>query len=135
MKKKSNGGYIMERADHEKQLREFILRLTSAMDQLQIAMNILRTHYGVEFCNVRIDGSSQHRVQLYCGIEELAEVLEREVSLSAEWRAKKSFRYDWVEFLQLAENNSMNFLPLNYTGRAMYKLDDDFEPDDVEEGD
>ena len=115
----------MERADHEKQLREFVLRLTNAMDQLQIAMNILRTHYGVEFCNVSIDGRSHHRVHLACGVDELAEVLERKVELSTEWRAKKSFRYDWVEFLQVAENNSVNFLPLNYRGRAMYKLDDE----------
>jgi hypothetical protein len=123
MIKQNDGGYILERTDHEKQLRQYVDRLTYALDELQIAMNILRTHYGVEFCDVSVSGRSEHKVHLACGIEELAAVLKREVKLDTEWRAQKSFRYDWTKFVQLAEKNSMKFLPLNCKGEAMYKMD------------
>lgn len=123
MIKQPDGGYIMERADHEKQLRQYVDRLTYTLDELQIAMNILRTHYGVEFCNVSIDCRNRHQVQLACGVDELAAVLGRKAVINDHWNLTKEFRYDWTEFVQLAEKNSTNFLPLNYTGKAMYKLD------------
>lgn len=124
MIKTADGGYIMERADKEKELKRYFEQLDYALDNVQIAMNVLREHYGVDFVEVGINGHSKHRVHLRCGIDEIGHVLGREVKLNTEWRAAKEFRWNWIEFVQLAEQNSMDFLPLNYRGKALFKLDD-----------
>lgn len=127
MIKCDDGGYIMERSDKEKEMKCMVDRLMVALDNVQIAMNNLREYYGVDFCSVSIDGYTHKQVQLKCGIDELAYVLNREVKMNTTWRAEKNFRYEWVKFLQLAEQNSMNFLPLNYRGKAMRSLECDWE--------
>lgn len=123
MIKTADGGYIMELADKEKELKQFIDRLDHAIDEVQIAINNLREYYGVDFCAVTIrDG--EHEVHLKCGIEELAKVLGREIKTNDEWRLSKEFRYLWTRYVQLAEINSTNFLPLNYRGKALNKLEE-----------
>lgn len=124
MIKTADGGYIMELADKEIELKRYIDRLDHAIDEVQIAMNILREHYGVEFCAVTVSGSGDHQVHLKCGIEELADVLKREVKIYDEWRLSKEFRYLWTRYVQLAEINSTNFLPLNYRGKALNRLEE-----------
>lgn len=124
MIKCADGGYIMERADKEKELKRFVDRLDHAMDEVQIAINNLREQYGLEIINVSIM-NGEHKVQLKCGIEELADVLRREIKTNARYRLSKEFRYLWATYTQLAEINSRNFMPLNYKGKAIWRLDDD----------
>ena len=118
-----DGGYIKELADKKKELKQYIDRLDHAIDEVQIAVNILREHYGLEIIDVSVLAGN-HEVLLKCGIEELADVLEREIKTNDEWRLSKEFRYLWTRYQQLAEINSTNFLPLNYRGKALNRLEE-----------
>lgn len=132
MIKFKNGGYIMERADKEAELKKHIDRLDYAMGEVRIALNILREHYGLDVICVRMWGSpkTKDEVHLGCGIDELAQVLGRQAKLNTNCRATKDFKYLWTEYCQVAEQNSMDFLPLNYRGKALYRLDDEVKNND-----
>lgn len=127
-----DGGYIPERADKEAELKRMIDRLDHAMGDVQIALNNLRDHFGLDVICVRVYGSGAHEVQLMCGIDELGQVLNKSVNLDTRWNATKEFRYKWVKYLQLAEKNSMKFRPLNSRGKALFRLVDEVKENDHE---
>lgn len=110
------------KADRENPLKYQIDRIVNDLHDIRIAENILREWYGIQMCDV-----GTHRslgglgVQLYCGIDEVAKALDREPKETNDFQLRKSFSYDWCDFIQLAERNSTEYLkafsgnPKNYS--------------------
>lgn len=100
------------KADRENPLKYQIDRIINDLHDIQIAENILREWYGIEFCD-----TSTHKgcanglgVHVFRGIDELAQALGVEPKITDEYDLTKTFRYDWCDFYQLAERHSTNYL-------------------------
>lgn len=95
------------KADRQNPIKYQIDRIINDLHDISIAENILREWYGIRFCDIgthkRLDGLG---AQLYNGIDEVAQALGIETKITNEFRQAKEFRYDWCNFIQLAETNS-----------------------------
>jgi hypothetical protein len=110
------------KADRANPLKYQIDRIVNDMHDIRIAENVLREWFGIRFCEVgthkAMDGLG---IQIHCGIDEVANALDRNPEEKDEWGLKKSFSYDWCDFTQLAERNSTEYLkafagnPSNYS--------------------
>ena len=98
------------KADRENPLKYQIDRIVNDLHDIQIAENILREWYGIRFCDIgthkSMDGLG---AQIYNGIDEVAQALNKEPKETNDWRLEKSFEYDWCRFIQLAETNSTEY--------------------------
>lgn len=98
------------KADRANPIKYQIDRIINDLHDIGIAENILREWYGIKFTDVgthnAIDGLG---VQVFCGIDEVANALGREPKETNEWGLRKSFSYDWCEFKQFAERNSTEY--------------------------
>lgn len=97
------------KANSENPIKYHIDRIINDLHDIVIAENILREWYGIMFANVYTHGSRGIGIQVYEGIDELAKVLDREPKETDEFQLKKTFSYDWCEFVQLAERNSREY--------------------------
>lgn len=98
------------KCDRENPLKYQICRIINDLHDIQIAENILREWYGIRFCDIGthrgIDGLE---MQVYNGIDEIANAMGKTPVETNEWRLAKSFNYDWCKIIQLAETNSTEY--------------------------
>lgn len=97
-------------ADRDNPIKYQMNRIVNDMHDIQIAENILREWYGIQFADISthrgIDGLRAH---VWCGIEELAKALGTTPKEVKDWDLKKTFSYDWCEITQLAERHSTGY--------------------------
>lgn len=98
------------KADRENPIKYQMNRIINDLHDIQIAENILREWYGIQFCNIGTHrGESGMEAQLYNGIDELSRAMGKEPEETNDWQLRKSFDYDWCKIVQLAERNSTNY--------------------------
>ena len=98
------------KADRENPLKYQIDRIVNDLHDITIAENILREWWGIRFCDIGTHKSMQNcGLQLYNGIDEVAEALGKEPKETNDWRLEKSFSYNWCNINQLAETNSTEY--------------------------
>jgi len=94
------------KADRANPLKYQIDRITHDMHDIHIAENILREWYGIKFVAIDAEGGTDGtgKIHIYHGIDEVAKALDREAIEDNNFGTReKRFKYDWIEFLQLAE--------------------------------
>lgn len=86
-------------------------QIIDSMTEISQAFNVLRSKYGIQFCDVSVRDSESRKLQVYCGIDELSKALgcvadteDQEFS-----GLTKQFSYEYCNFIQLAERNSTEF--------------------------
>lgn len=98
------------KADRANPIKYQIDRIINDLHDIRIAENILREWYGIQFADIGTHKSIEGLgTQVYCGIDEVANALGREPKETNDWYLKKSFSYDWCEFVQHAEQNSTEY--------------------------
>ena len=99
------------KADRENPIKYQIDRIIHNLGDIQIAENILREWYGIEFCDIsKHQYGKEGKLQVHCGIDELSQALGVEPKEKNEWSLAKEFDYSCTYFVQLAERNSTNYL-------------------------
>lgn len=122
--KDENGaiGYQMERADYLKDIKRLVYQLADQMQDVQITINYLRASYGI-MLNANVSHSGRESVQLFSGIDLVAEAVDRKAKETDDNQLSKGFEYEWVEFIQLAERNSREYRKANFDGKALYRVE------------
>lgn len=95
-------GYVRTQANDNANIREQINRIVRNLGDIQIAVNILREHYGIEVTMVQKLGS-EDCVYFSKGIDRAAKAMKRkavEKERGFEPLCRKEFRYDWCDFIQ-----------------------------------
>lgn len=107
----------------ENPIKYQIDRIIHDLNDIQIAENILREWYGIEFCDIsKHQYGKEGKMQIYCGIDELSQALGVEPKEKNEWSLAKEFDYSCTYFVQLAERNSTNYRKA-FEGYGHYSTD------------
>lgn len=94
--------YVRTQASDNRGIKEQIDRIVNDLDDIQIAMNVLREHYGIEIVMVQKLGTD-NSVHFRKGIDKAAKAVSRqatEVDRGFTPLTRKIFKYDWCEFMQ-----------------------------------
>lgn len=95
-------GYVKTQADDNKSIREQLNRIVNDLDDIQIAMNVLREHYGIEINMVQKLGT-ENSVYFKKGIDKAAKAVSRQAIEKDRGfipLTRKEFRYEWCDFVQ-----------------------------------
>lgn len=112
-------GFQMERADYLKDIKRLVHQLADQLQDVQITINYLRTNYGIAL-NANVASSGRESVQLFSGIDLVAEAVDRKAKETDDNQLSKGFEYEWVKFIQLAERNSREYRMANFDGKALF---------------
>lgn len=95
-------GYVETQADMNKGIKEQIDRICRNLGDIQIAMNILREHYGIK-TNIVQKLGTEDTIVFTQGIDKAAKALKRTAGEKDNYfppLTRKEFRYDWCTFTQ-----------------------------------
>lgn len=95
-------GYVKTQADENKRIREQIDRIVHDLDDIQIAINVLRENHQVEVVMTQKLGT-ENSVHFRKGIDKAAKAVSRqatEVDRGFTPLTRKVFKYQWCEFVQ-----------------------------------
>lgn len=104
-------GYVRTQANDNRGIREQIDRIVRDLGDIQIAMNVLREHYGIEIGSVQKIGT-EDSVHLRRGIDKAATALSRQATEKDRGftpLTRKEFRYDWCDFVQHPKQKESHF--------------------------
>lgn len=95
-------GYVPTQASENKQIKEQIDRIVHDLDDIQIAMNVLRYHHEIDVIMVQKLGTD-NSVHFRKGIDKAATAVSRQATEKDRGftpLTRKEFRYDWCDFVQ-----------------------------------
>lgn len=96
--------------DRDNPVKYQVDRIIRNMNDIKIAENILREWYGIQFCSIDAHDLPD-AIHIYCGIDEIAKCLDKDAKETNELSLKRSFMYNDVRFMQLADTANVCYKP------------------------